>query len=257
MTTSDDDTPKGETEHFAGDLAAVGGFDGPDYDDTQGARDNRPDMVEVTSADTVETTPTDSARSREADPLTVYKRLDREGRWKGEIEYVRNDMMKHARKLGMSKTESQQWVYAELDRMYPPEKPVTVSGFYSSQTSQPNTSDDGQIRGLSDLPEDWPELPDNASLSSEVGWVQAQRLRVVEEQPGGATVVHLDRAGTPTPSWAALGWLETSIRSYSKFVDVAARATASDDGEAAVMRRERVAIEEVEALLDEMRADES
>ncbi len=54
------------------------------------------------------------------------------------------------------------------------------------------------------------------------------------------------------PSWAALGWLETSIRSYAKFVDVAAKATASDDGEADVWRRERMAIEEVQALLNEM-----
>jgi hypothetical protein len=66
------------------------------------------------------------------------------------------------------------------------------------------------------------------------GWVQAQRLRIVTEQASGATVVHLDRAGAPAPSWAALGWLETSIRSYAKFVDVAARATSTVDGEAGV-----------------------
>ena len=41
----------------------------------------------------------------------------------------------------------------------------------------------------------------------------------------------------------------------AKYVDVAAKATASDDGEAAVMRRERMALEEVRALLDEMRAE--
>ena len=86
-----------------------------------------------------------------------------------------------------------------------------------------------------------------------MGWVQANRLRIVEEQAGGATSVHLDRSLSPAPSWAALGWLETSIRSYAKFVDVAAKATASDDGEAAVMWRERMAIEEVKRLLDEMR----
>ena len=49
--------------------------------------------------------------------------------------------------------------------------------------------------------------------------------------------------------------METSIRSYAKFVDVAAKATASDDGEADVWRRERMAIEEVQALLDEMKAE--
>ena len=31
-------------------------------------------------------------------------------------------------------------------------------------------------------------------------------------------------ASTPAPSMAALSWLETSIRSYAKYVDVVARA---------------------------------
>ena len=86
--------------------------------------------------------------------------------------------------------------------------------------------------------------------------MQAQRLRIVTEQASGATVVHLDRAGSPAPSWAALGWLETSIRSYAKYVDVAAKATANADDEAEVWRHERMALEEVQALLDEMRDDE-
>jgi hypothetical protein len=116
--------------------------------------------------------------------------------------------------------------------------------------------DASQIRGLSDLPGDWPELPANASLSAEVGWVQANRLRIVEDQASGATSVHLDRALSPAPSWAALGWLETSIRSYAKFVDVAAKATAVDDGEGAVVRRERVALDDVLRLLDEMAPDD-
>ena len=110
----------------------------------------------------------------------------------------------------------------------------------------------GQIQGLGDIPASWPVLPDNASLAAEVGWVQANRLRIVEERTAGATIVQLSRSLTPAPSWATLGWLETSIRSYAKFVDVAAKATSSDDGEAGVMRRERMAIEEGDALLAEM-----
>ena len=122
-----------------------------------------------------------------------------------------------------------------------------------SGVQAPAKSDDGQIQGLSAVPEDWPELPANASMAAEIGWVQANRLRIVEEKPGRATVVRLDLALSPAPSWAALGWLETSIRSYAKFVDVAAKTSSSDDGEADVMRRERMAIEEVRALLEEMR----
>ena len=64
------------------------------------------------------------ARPRE-EPLkvTVKRRLEQEGRW-AEIEPVRDDMMRAARKeRRMSKTDAQEWVYAELDRMYPPPGP--------------------------------------------------------------------------------------------------------------------------------------
>ena len=195
------------------------------------------------------------ARTRDASPLAVTKRLQAEGRW-AEVEPVRNEMMRAARKeRGMSKTDAQAWVYAELDRLYPPPVP-SPDRLPGDEIAQAAPRDSGQIRGLSDLPEDWPELPANASLSSEVGWVQANRLRIVTDQAGGATSVNLDRALSPAPSWAALGWLETSIRSYAKFVDVAAKATAVDDGEGAVMRRERVSLDDVLRLLDEMCVDD-
>jgi hypothetical protein len=64
----------------------------------------------------------------------------------------------------------------------------------------------------------------NRSLAVEIGWVQANRLYVVEVRPGGATFVRLDRARSPAPSWSALSWRETSIRSYA---EVAAKATST------------------------------
>ena len=164
---------------------------------------------------------------------------------------------------------------SELDRLYPPltlshavdatDVAETASGddyldtnrTVSAQQAYTTADDSGQIRGLSDIPDDWPKLPANASLSAELSWVQANRLIVVQERPGQATLVHLDRAHSPAPSWAALGWLETSIRSYAKFVDVAAKATSTGDGEAEVWRHERRAIAEVEAIINEMMEDES
>jgi len=194
------------------------------------------------------------AHTRDTSPLAVTKRLQAEGRW-AEIEQTRDEMMRVARKQqGLSKTEAQEWVYAELDRLYPPSPSSEVASDEAhAQGSQSSPRDSGQIQGLAAIPEDWPDLPSNASLAAEVGWVQANRLRIVAEHPSGATSVHLDQALSPAPSWAALGWLETSVRSYAKYVDVAAKATSSDDGEAGVMRRERMAIEEVKRLLDEMR----
>jgi hypothetical protein len=63
----------------------------------------------------------------------------------------------------------------------------------------------------------------------------------------------LERAHEPAPSRAAIGWLETSIRSYAKYVEVAAKATATAQDEQEQVRRERMQIEEIRALLAEMR----
>lgn len=195
----------------------------------------------------------------------VSNRLMKEKRWFGQIEFERDEMMRDAsvKKQFPDKDARRLFVYGELDRLYPPKEDSvlsdkdiqdrTVSAEQSSvQKGTVSGRDDGQIQGLSKIPDAWPEMPANASLSAEVGWVQANRLRCVDEQPGHATVVDLEQAMSPAPSWSALGWLETSIRSYAKFVDVAAKATASGDDEGAAMRRERMALDEVRELLDEM-----
>ncbi|MEZ6054475.1 MAG: hypothetical protein R3C02_24320 [Planctomycetaceae bacterium] len=106
-----------------------------------------------------------------------------------------------------------------------------------------------QVHGVGEIPSSWPDLPDNASLQSELNWGQANRLRVVEERSPGVTRVHLDRARSPAPSWAALSWLETSIRSYAKYVDVVARSL-KDEQE--VVSRERMQIDEIQGLLKEI-----
>ena len=65
-------------------------------------------------------------------------------------------------------------------------------------------------------------------------------------------MVDLTRALSPAPSYATLGWLETSIKTYAKFVDVAAKATSVQDNEQAEIRREIQSIEEVRRLLASM-----
>jgi len=112
------------------------------------------------------------------------------------------------------------------------------------------------VSGLGALPAGWPALQSNASLASEIQWVQSSRIDVVEELPGGAVRVDLSRADRPAPSKAAIGWLETSIRAYSKYCDIAARATAAQEDEAAHIRREKLAISEVRDLLADMEADD-
>jgi hypothetical protein len=187
---------------------------------------------------------------RQVDPLSVTKRLQRDGRWP-EVEPVRNRLIKECRQKGMNKPEAQAWTYSELDRLYPP--------LATEQTpivdSELGSIDRAPVSGLSDLPASWGMLPGNASLSAEIGWVQANRLWVVEEKTDGSTVVHLDRAKSPAPSWSALSWLEASIRVHSKFVDVAAKASANLHDEQEYVRRELVQIDNLRSMLAEMTKD--
>ena len=190
-----------------------------------------------------------AAHAREpVDILGISKRLQKDPRWLTVIEPLRTQMIRECRQKGMSKADAQAWTYSELDRLYPPED---TDGMPVSD-SQSETAHCGRVTGLSDIPSLWPTLPANASLAAEISWVQASRLDVVEERPNGSTVVHLDRADSPAPSKAALGWLETSIRSYAKYVDVAAKATAQQQDEQEAVRREKLAIDQLRGLLAEM-----
>lgn len=189
---------------------------------------------------------------------STMERMRDEGRW-AEFTETRDEMMKLARSKGLDKPAAQLWTYSELDRLYPPLTTTTPvkSGKLPDlpnvdKQAAETRKDADSLKGLSELPKSWPSLADNASLSVELAWVQAQRLRVVEERSSGAARVHLERASTPAPSWAALSWLETSIRSYAKFVDVCAKALSTQQDEQAVMRAERKSLAEVRALLEEM-----
>jgi hypothetical protein len=187
-----------------------------------------------------------ATQTREVDPLSVTKRLQRDGRW-AEVEPIRNRLIKECRQQGMSKPDAQAWTYSELDRLYPPlETEWTAGSDYHLGSAV-----GGNVTGLSDIPASWGELPANASLQAEVSWVQANRLRCVRETPD-CVVVDLSRALSPAPSYATLGWLETSIKTYAKFVDVAAKATSTQDDEQAEVRREIQSIEEVRKLLASM-----
>ena len=193
-----------------------------------------------------------TSQAPEVDPLSVTRRLQRDGRWP-EVEPVRNRLIKECRQRGMSKPDAQAWTYSELNRLYPP-----LGAQWSSDSDNDlGSAEGGNVTGLSDIPASWGQLPANASLQAEIAWCQANRLWVVEEKPNGATVVHLGLARTPAPSWSALGWLETSIRAYAKYVDVAAKVTATQQDEQDLVRRERMAIDEIRSLLAEMVGDAS
>lgn len=200
------------------------------------------------------------------DILEVTRNWQRDGRWK-EIEPQRDELMRVARRSGLDKEAARAEVYAKLLEMFPQAKQAPsealseAGGVDNLPTRHDATSggthardDDAAVTGLSDVPADWPTLPPNATMAQEIQWVQANRLSVVRDI-GDRAVVDLSKAMSPAPSWAALGWLETSIRAYAKFVDVAAKASAHVEDERDMVRRERIAIDEVRGLLAEMLAD--
>jgi hypothetical protein len=122
----------------------------------------------------------------------------------------------------------------------------------TKRTASQSAQQPESVIGLSRIPADWPPLPPNSSLAAEIQWVQSVRIDVVQELPTGGVVVHLHKADRPAPSKAALGWLETSIRAYAKYCDIAAKAASTYEDEREVVRRERMSIEQVRALLSEV-----
>ena len=114
-------------------------------------------------------------------------------------------------------------------------------------TSEPPPVAEGDVSGLSTLPDSWPELPANAQLQVEIAWVTANRLRV-----RSGTGVDLSKALSPAPSYSALSWLETSILFPAKFADISVKATSQTDDEKEDIRREKLAIAEIRSILSEM-----
>ncbi len=186
--------------------------------------------------------------SEQVQPETRIQATDRwrrEGR-ASEVAEFREQTREDGRAAGLGKPEAreQSWVKAIVE--FPPLPEAEVPA---------QRVNDSQVRGLGDIPADWGELPPNASIQAELAWVQAERLGVITVANSGATVVDLDQAGARAPSRAALGWLETSIRSYAKYVDVVARLLKGEEDEQATERRERLAIGDIEGVLAEMAAE--
>lgn len=198
----------------------------------------------------------------------VCKRLTAQGRW-DEAQPLKDSLIREAREAGYGREDAQRRAYLAIDEMFPPlaeglqgdrdrsegGEAFRGDGDTERISSDSRTRDDeSPVIGLGDLPESWPKLPANAPLAQEIQWVTANRLQVVTEI-GDRSVVDLSKALTSAPSYAALGWLETSIRAYTKFVDVAAKATSQLEDEREHIRREKMAIADIRKLLAEMQTE--
>ncbi len=203
-------------------------------------------------------TPALDAKALTAARAHVRERLQQHPDWPRIVATIRE--MRGSLELASMTTEARErFIWGEMDRLYPPAKAAETATVQNLHEAKPLNDNDlrkpaetNRVNGLGDIPPTWPPLPANAALPAELGWVQANRLYVVEELASGGTRVHLDRAHEAAPSRSAIGWLETSIRSYAKFVEVAAKVTGAGDDEGEHMKRERMAIDEIRGLLAEM-----
>ena len=193
-------------------------------------------------------------------------RWRREGRAE-EASKFRETVREACRQAGMTKAAANEHAWAEAARNFlpiPPPEPApepappaaeasTDAGVVDTAEREPGIqpAPRGRVVGLDAIPPTWGTLPASAALAAELGWVQANRLWIVSESPSGVRV-DLSRAAEPAPSRAALAWLETSIRNYAKFTDVLAKtaSTAVDEGED--VRRERLALKEIEQILEQL-----
>ena len=222
-------------------------------------REDCTDMGETwETGDNTETTVTGGQEARL--PAELPPSRVRDGETRGQAwERLRQE----ARTAGARRRDAISYAGREIERLWP--LPETVAAEPESEPEEPEPipepepepvaelpAADSGVSGLGRLPEGWPVLPSNASLQSEIAWVQASRLDVVEDVGNGSTRVDLARADKPAPSKAAIGWLETSIRAYSKYCDIAAKATAVQEHDAEAIRRERLAMGDVRGLLDSM-----
>ena len=170
-------------------------------------------------------------------------------------------LRKEARTAGARRRDAVIYAGREIDRLWPLPDPIAVEPEPEPElepepepepeaeaVATDQVPADSGVSGLGRIPDRWPQLPSNASLQSEIAWVQASRLDVVEDTPAG-TRVDLSRARSPAPSRASIGWLETSIRAYSKYCDIAAKATATAEHEQEAVRRERLALADVLVLI--------
>jgi nitroimidazol reductase NimA-like FMN-containing flavoprotein (pyridoxamine 5'-phosphate oxidase superfamily) len=192
----------------------------------------------------------DEDDEQDATPHARESRSEASNRWvregvRAEVDRRRDEVRKECLASGMRRHEAVERSWQVVLAEYPPPGTQPQPADDPQPIPEPPPCDPAGSTWLSEIPADWPVLPPNASLMSEVQWVQANRLRVRDGER-----VDLTRALSPAPSHSALSWLETSILYPAKWADVTVKATASQEDETGATRRERAAVDEVSALLD-------
>lgn len=198
------------------------------------------------------------------DRNALWKRLEGEGRWKGEGggQAFRVTAKRDLQKQGFDHELAVAHSWAMLAEAFPPLsqvdaifQPVQDADRAVEAKVGPSVveSSGGRVSGLDVIPRGWGELPAAVSLQAELAWVQSNRLWIVQETSSGGFKVNLRLAKEPAPSRSAIGWLETSIKFPSKFADSLIKKATDTEDDSELVRRERKSLEEIGEILDRMK----
>jgi len=83
--------------------------------------------------------------------------------------------------------------------------------------------------------------------------VHQNRVLVVEDRPGGKSLLHWERARKAAPSYGAVNLMEFAATNRKGFVDILQRVKPGDGGEEESIRREKTSIEEIRKILADLR----
>ena len=178
-------------------------------------------------------------------------RWKREGRDK-EVSAFRNKAEADLRVAGLSLGKAKDAAFNMAVGMFPPLAQPHGADPAVGDTAEPWGDWEDAI-AQAGLPEAWGTLAESAPLDAEVEWVHQNRVLVVEDRPGKRPLFHWERARTPAPSYGAVNLMEFAATNRKGFMDILQRVKPGMGGDDDEVRREKVKVEEIRRVLEELR----
>jgi len=192
--------------------------------------------------------------------IRLRETWERQGRWEEAsafLEGVREKVIAQ----GMLEPEASAFAWTRAEIAYPLKLEGNRFGEKKGRWKQQGGKEAKEVleqygdpQGQPDLrvPKSWGSLPGGVREREEVEWV-AQNIGLVVKDRGQKPRYVLQRALRPAPSHRALNFLAFAVGNWNTFwKDVYPKYTAGSDEERDGGRRERMKIEEISRILDEM-----
>jgi len=177
--------------------------------------------------------------------IGLHDRLRRSGQWP-EAAAWKNAKIKELRAGGMSRAEAKETAWRLLAEQYPPEPDPGPAG----DGAAAKCTATGHV---GPLPTTWGDLPESAPFDAEVEWVHQNMVLVIEDRGTKPPIFHWDRAQSPAPSHGAQNLMHFAATNRAGFMNMLQRIKPGMAGDDDIVRREKVRIEEIRRILQELR----